>query len=360
MHKVVLIIVISILLTSFLPISLAIPTPVGVGGKITVDGEPIIINVTITNVDTGETHTKTTNGNGFYACAMSGSEGDKIKITVEYDGTHSNFTYVDLNKTTQWLNLSIEINDSGGEGSSDSSPSPPPPPPPPSYSPHADFTVIPSNPKVNESVAFVSISTDPDDDIINYTWNIEGQLFYGQMHEHVFRASGNYDITLIVTDSMNNIAVAQKTIHVAPISTQEQQSNTPETNNTQNQTNETESNITISIIIKDKNNNTLPNTPVYIYDENDTLVQTTYTNDTGMAQVTLSSGSYRIKAYYGTQTETKRMEFMSDGRVVFLFNPEETQPSREEGFNWWLVVIPLILISAMFVVWWWRKSKKWW
>ena len=89
-------------------------------------------------------------------------------------------------------------------------------------------------------------------------------------------------------------------------------------------------------------------------------MQTTYTNDTGMAQVTLSSGSYRIKAYYGTQTETKRMEFMSDGRVVFLFNPEETQPSREEGFNWWLVVIPLILISAMFVVWWWRKSKKWW
>jgi len=337
--------------------ALAIPTPVGIGGRVTVNGEPAIINVTITNVDTGETHTKTTNGNGFYACAMSGSEGDKIKITVEYDGTHSNFTYVDLNKTTQWLNLSIEINDSGGEGSSDSSPSPPPPPPPPSYSPHADFTVISSNPKVNESVAFVSISTDPDDDIINYTWNIEGQLFYGQMHEHVFRASGNYDITLIVTDSMNNIAVAQKTIHVAPISTQEQQNNTPETNNTQNQTNETESNITISIIIKDKNNNTLPNTPVYIYNENDTLVQTTYTNDSGIAVIDLPQGSYKIKAQHGSQSETKRLSFTNDGRVTFMFSSGENS-QQPEGFNVLYILLILIAIVVGVIVW--KLKKPWW
>jgi len=201
----------------------------------------------------------------------------------------------------------------------------------------------------------VSISTDPDDDIINHTWNIEGQLFYGQMHEHIFRTSGNYDITLVVTDSMNNIAVAQKTIHVAPISTQEQQNDTTESNNTNNKTNETESNITISIIIKDKNNNTLPNTPVYIY-ENDTLVQTAYTNDSGIAVIDLPQGSYKIKAQHGSQSETKRLSFTNDGRVTFMFSSGET--SQPEGFNWWLIIIPiLVLLVLLFIV---RWRKPWW
>ncbi|RLJ04238.1 MAG: hypothetical protein DRP18_04955 [Candidatus Aenigmatarchaeota archaeon] len=154
-------------------------------------------------------------------------------------------------------------------------------------------------------------------------------------------------------DNLSNVDICQKTIFISP----NEQNNETNENNTSQEPQKT--NITLFIFVKNKNNQTLPNVKVEIY-QNNTIVQIVYTNETGMAQATLPAGSYKIRAYYGTQTETKRMQFSNDGRVVFLFNPEE-QPSKEEGFNWLIIAIPIvILIIVALILIMNRRRKVWW
>ena len=336
------------LIILILQVAYALPQPIGVVGRIKIDGVyQDGIQVTVKNLVSGEEKTVVTqeiNGeHGWYLTTLSGNNGDLIEVS--YNG-HTNQTVVDLDRLSQYLNLTVESG--GGESSSPSEippviPSPPPPP-------HANFTYSPSNPKVGDEVTFIDTS---EGNITSRTWTIDGNSFTTKTVTYTFTLSGYYDISLVVMNSAGDIDIAQRTIFISPSETSFEANETNNTNPPQ------KTNVTLYITVKSRDNRTIPNAKVEIYDKNNTLVQIVYTNDTGTAQATLPAGSYKIKAYYGTQTETKRMEFMNDGRVVFLFNPEET-PSEEGGFNWWLIAIPLILILVIFVVWRWRKSKKWW
>ena len=91
-----------------------IPMPIGIGGIITIDGTPIGgITVQVENLNTGEYKTTTTAYDtpytkcGYYTVALSGQNGDIIKVTVTYGNTYSNTTTVDLGLVTQFCNISI-------------------------------------------------------------------------------------------------------------------------------------------------------------------------------------------------------------------------------------------------------------
>ncbi|RLE37571.1 hypothetical protein DRJ17_06300 [Candidatus Woesearchaeota archaeon] len=349
MKKIVCIV---ILATLMIPSAKALLMPIGIAGRILIDGNPtnnIVVN--IKNLNTGETTTaytrKAQNGeDGWFVCAIGGEDGHKIRATVNYGGeTYVKDIIVNLNRTTHYINFSISTTSS----------SPPPPVPPSSSPPSANFVWSPENPRVNETITFIDVSSDPDGDIVSTNWRIDEQNFTGHSIQYTFTEAGNFTISLIVMDSKGYIDICQKTIYIAPLETsQEPPSDTNETT-TSNQTEKT--NITLFIEVKDKNGNPLSDTKVEIY-QNDTLVQVVYTNNSGVAEVEVSSGSYEIKAFYGSQIETKRMDFVNDGRVTFLLNPEEKQQPEGESYNWWwLISIPIVVIVAIVL---WKRRKPWW
>ena len=345
------VILISIILA--LPVASALFQPVGVIGRVKINGVyQDGVQVTIKNLNTGEEKvviTQEVNGeHGWYVATLSGDNGHIIQI--EYDG-YTNSTTVDLDRLSQYLNLSITTESGGGENPSETpsapSPSSPPSPPPPPPPLKANFTYYPENPEAGEEVTF----TDTSEGVISSrTWTIDGNTFTTKTVNYTFTLPGYYTVSLVVMDAYGNIDICQKTIF---IKSSEQSSGTNESNISQEPQ---KTNITLFILIKDKNNQTIPNAKVEIY-QNNTVVQVVYTNETGVAQATLPPGSYKIKAYYGTQTETKRMEFVNDGRVVFLFNPEEMSKPAET-FNW-IYVIPIAVIAVALVVFLRWRQKRW-
>ena len=87
------------------------PMPIGLAGYITVNGEPIEDNITIyiTNINTSTTVTARTE-NGYYANALSATDGNKIKVNFTYRGkNYENFTTVNTSLLTHWVNFTITI-----------------------------------------------------------------------------------------------------------------------------------------------------------------------------------------------------------------------------------------------------------
>lgn len=327
------------LIILILQVAYALPQPCGVIGRIKVNGTyQDGIQVTVKNLMSGEEKTVVTqeiNGeHGWYLTTLSANDGDLIE--VNYSG-HTNTTTVDLDKLSQYLNLSVTTESGGGESSSPSEiphviPSPPPPP-------HANFTYSPSNPSVGDEVTFIDTS---EGNITSRTWTIDGNSFTTKTVTYMFTLAGYYTVSLVVMNSAGDIDICQKTIFISP---SEQSFEANETNNT-NPPQKT--NVTLYIAVKSRDNRTIPNAKVEIY-QNNTIVQVVYTNESGVAQAMLPVGSYKIKAYYGTQTETKRMEFVNDGRVVFLFNPEETQ-SEEGGLDWLSIIVPIVIVAVVVIL----------
>ena len=340
-----------ILLIFLIPIVRAAPPPmpVGVAGMVTIDGVPTNeVEVVVQNLNTGETiqtHTrKAQDENGWYVCAVGGKDGDTIRATVNYNGqSYSREITVDLNRTTHYINFTISSHTSSSSSPREYSP------------PSANFIWSPDQPKVNEIVTFVDMSSDPDGDIVSTYWEIAGHNFTGHGVQYTFPESGNFTISLVVMDAKGYIDACQKTIYVAPSDSpsSEPPSSVNETF-TSNQTEKT--NITLFIEVKDKNGNPLPHAKVEIY-QNNTLVQTAYTNEDGTATVEIQPGSYKIKTSYASQIETKRMSFVNDGRVTFLFSHEEQ--TRTKSFNWWWIIIPLVVI-AIVVILILRGRRPWW
>ena len=331
------VIIISFIL--LLPVAYALPQPVGIIGRIKVNGVyQDGIQVTVKNLMSGEERTVTTqevNGeHGWYLTALSANNNDILQIS--YNG-HTNTTVINLSKLSQYLNLSI-TNGGGGEPTPPS-PSPPAPSPPPPASLKANFTYSPLNPKVGDEVTFTDIS---EGDISSRTWTIDGNSFTTKTVTYTFTLSGYYTVSLVIMDTYGNIDICQKNIFISP---SEQGFEANETNNTSPPQ---KTNVTLYIAVKSRDNRTIPNAKVEIY-QNNTVVQIVYTNDSGIAQAELPAGSYKIKAYYGTQSETKRMEFVNDGRVVFLFNPEET-PSEEGGFDWLSIIAPIVIVAVVVIL----------
>jgi len=176
-------------------------TPVGIGGRVKVDGVYTNnLTVTIKNMNTGNTAVTTTTqvpiGAGFYQCALNADNNDVLNITCVYNGTaYHNQSIVDLNKVTQWLNLSIVVM-------------------PGTYTPIANFTWTPSNIYIGTMVSFHDTSTDVDADMVSWVWSIGGTVYTTRNPNHIFPTSGLKIVTLTVTDQMSHIDICSKNLNV--------------------------------------------------------------------------------------------------------------------------------------------------
>jgi PKD repeat protein len=94
----------------------------------------------------------------------------------------------------------------GGGGSGSSSP------------PVASFTFSPSAPKVGEMVAFTSTSTDPENDIEDQEWDLDGDGAYDDAHgptaRRSFGTAGSHTVGLRVTDKGGQTATASAPVTV--------------------------------------------------------------------------------------------------------------------------------------------------
>ena len=192
------------ILFSFSISALAVPVPVGFGGRVIVnDNYTNGLTITITNTNTGETKTAITqggsSGDGFFACALSYiNDGDIIQISCEYNGkVYTNTTTAHVNLITNWINLTIDDNDT-----------------PVDHKPVADFFFIPSDPETGEEVLFTSTSSDEDNDIEIIKWTTGGTIKYGGSVNHIFNLDGNYMVTLTVMDTKGNTDSESKMVSV--------------------------------------------------------------------------------------------------------------------------------------------------
>lgn len=318
----------------------AVPMPVGIGG-IVKNNDSIFQNceITIENLDTGETKTKTTNNNGLYACALDGQTGDTIKITTICEGNvYSNTCIVDTSKSTQWLNLSFFC--SSDDTDTDDNPSDggdTPNPPPASPSIEIGFTYSPEYPVVNQTIVFSDTSQG---DIISYGWEIDGKTFDTENLVYSFTEIGNYIVTHTISDNSKTISCSQ-TIPVSKNNSEEpieSHDDEPE-------------NISISINVKDNENNTYQDVKIDIY-QNNTHITTVYTDINGSASINLPKGDYTFK----TEDETKDLSFNNDGRVTFMYDNSDdggTQPTvnQKTGFPWlYLIAIIAVIGIVLFFV----------
>lgn len=73
--------------------------------------------------------------------------------------------------------------------------------PPENQAPSAAFSVDPASPAVGADVTFdASNSEDPDGELADYEWVVDGETLSGETATHAFDAAGDYDVTLTVTD----------------------------------------------------------------------------------------------------------------------------------------------------------------
>ena len=88
--------------------------------------------------------------------------------------------------------------------------------------PIANFTYTPFNPKTNETITFnASQSNDPDGEIVEYYWSYQGaegqfpeSMGYGEILTYSWDNTGNYNVTLKVTDDRGATDNITKTVTV--------------------------------------------------------------------------------------------------------------------------------------------------
>jgi len=167
--KVVILIValLTFILATIYVVKASPPMPIGTAGVIVVDGDKIQDGylVTVKNENTGETVYDYTE-NGYFVVGLSGTDGDKITASIEYNGViYSNSTIVDTTRATQWINISISTgNENTGEENDTSTENKKP------------VIVLQDTFEgyVGEEIIFdASLCYDPDGNIIKYEW-----LFY--------------------------------------------------------------------------------------------------------------------------------------------------------------------------------------
>ncbi len=85
------------------------------------------------------------------------------------------------------------------------------------FSPTANFSFTPEQPTVGQTVRFDSSSSfDPDGRIVKYEWTFgDGSQAGGKIVEHTFASSGQFQVTLTVTDNDGNTGDKTKTVKVS-------------------------------------------------------------------------------------------------------------------------------------------------
>jgi PKD repeat protein len=412
----------------------AVPEPVGIGGRISIDGVWTNgLNITVTNENSGsfaETYTQSTpQGDGYYAVALTAEDGDKLNLTMWYNSTlYSNYTLADTDLTTQWINLSIVT--APGENW-----------------PEADFSWSPTDIYVNQIIQFLDTSEDLDNDIVSWVWGIDGTVYTTQNPSHIFLSTGYKTVTLTVTDSQGHVDIASKTVKVKsgdpPPPPPPPDDNPPNANfvwspsivvvgdnvtftdtstdpdndiidwtwtilgetiedvdevtrqfmdtgafgitlkvvdskgnhdtqiktlNVYEHVNESnESHISITVKVKDDDQEPIEDALVEFFNvTTDDKVEEVSTNETGVGVVFVPDGEYRVTASYDDKTETKELEFFNDAIVLFVMdlnpddnggnggnnnNPDDTPSEGDDGFLGLPgFEIPVFILAAIITV----------
>jgi len=84
--------------------------------------------------------------------------------------------------------------------------------------PIVNFTYMPENPIVNQTVTFdASTSYDPDGTIVSYEWDFgDGMTASGEVVTHAYSFAGKYTVTLTITDDGGATNSTSKFITVLP------------------------------------------------------------------------------------------------------------------------------------------------
>jgi PKD repeat protein len=82
--------------------------------------------------------------------------------------------------------------------------------------PTADFSVTPQEPTPGAETTFVADASDPDGEVVEYTWQIDGQRVAGGSEFTVsLPEAGEYEVRLTATDDDGGVATATKTVTVS-------------------------------------------------------------------------------------------------------------------------------------------------
>jgi len=167
----------------------------------------------------------------FYSISTFDVDGDKIRYRFDWgDGNYSNWSdFMFSNKTVSmshiWnvsSNYSVRVI-AQDENSMNSS-----------WSPVLNVTAsqadsgeilpvadvnVSSNVSVNQTIVFNAVdSFDPDGFIVSYKWDFgDGETGSGVSPEHVYRKSGRYNVTLMLTDNDGNTLSEKLTVNVASV-----------------------------------------------------------------------------------------------------------------------------------------------
>jgi hypothetical protein len=87
--------------------------------------------------------------------------------------------------------------------------------------PLADFSFAPPEPTTEDTVQFMDMSTDPDGEIVSWSWDFgDGTTSELQDPQHRFTQPGSYTIKLTVTDNEGATATKTREIFVRPVVTE--------------------------------------------------------------------------------------------------------------------------------------------
>ncbi len=155
----------------------------GIAGYIRDKDGNVIPNheVNITNVNTSTTKTTTTDDDGLYAVSIEADNGDIIQGNFSYNNeTGVANTAVDLDKNTQWLNISLVS----------------------LKAPVCRFSYSPSNPNSSTQIEFEDLSRDPDGYIVQWKWTFgDFSMSTRQNPTHTYNSEGKFKVTLMVQDN---------------------------------------------------------------------------------------------------------------------------------------------------------------
>lgn len=82
--------------------------------------------------------------------------------------------------------------------------------------PNADFSYSPTDPVTGETVTFTSTSSDPDGEVVEYTWRINGQVVSRERRvTHTFADAGEHLVELVVWDDEGAKRTAKEFVTVS-------------------------------------------------------------------------------------------------------------------------------------------------
>jgi len=149
------------------------------------------------------------NGTGIITCPVSG---------LSYDTVYT--WYVNATDGKSWTNKTYQFTTE--EKDSGSPPNDPPnnPPNDPPDEPDENELPVPvinisGNQTVNETIAFNASASTDDGEIVNYSWNFgDNTTAFGIVVTHSYNQSGNYTVTLSITDDEDATATTTANVSI--------------------------------------------------------------------------------------------------------------------------------------------------